>query len=331
MIAHVTHRYSTYSLAVIFCGLILSLIVVSDVDAQGLKRLRNAIGKVEDKVQERTTGAIENYLDSRISQETEKTLNKWFGVDMQSPQTSQGGNGFSGFGMDPNAKTESVYEFDFKISHLIETVEKGKSTKFRMITYINSELPYYAIQMTEIEGSTNAASGSPQAYMIMDAKNSVMVMLVNENGQQSSMVISQPGLGMDALAEDGSDMGEEYNTSMSGSDFIAGFNAMSGYESLGSRTISGFDAKGFRTQDGRSKIDIWITDQLINGYKQMMAASASVPMLAMFAPYASSGGMLVEITAVDEASNSKTMMRIEDGSGSHKHSIIMSQWPRLGY
>jgi hypothetical protein len=331
MKANVPHSYPTYTLAVIFCGLFLTLIVVSEVDAQGLKKLRNAIGKVEDKVQERTTGAIENYIDSRISQETEKTLNKWFGVDMQSSQTSQSGNRFSGFGMDPNAITESVYEFDFKISHYMETVEKGKSTKFRMITYINSEHPYYAIQMTEIEGITGVASGSAQAYMIMDAKNSVMLMLVNENGQQSSMVFSQPGLGMDVMTEDRSDMAEEYNATMSGSGFISGFNAMSGYESLGSRTISGFDAKGFRTQDGRSKIDIWLADQPIKGYKEMMSASASVPMMAMFAPYSSSGGMLVEITAADEASNSKTIMRIEDGSGAHKHSIVMSQWPRMRY
>ncbi len=334
MLAQLSHRFSSLVFAMLACLLLLSFPGVTEVQAQGLKRLRNAIGKVEDKVQEKTTGAIDNFIDSRISEETEKTLNKWFGVSINPSPSSQGGmsgaqsgNGFASFGMDPNAKTESVYTFDFKISHYMETVEKGKTSRFRMITYINSELPYYAIQMSEIDGN----DGSAQAYMIMDAKNSVMVMLVNENGQQSSMVISQPGLGMDALPEDGSATGQEYETAMNSSDFTAGFSAMAGYESLGSRTISGFDAKGFRTQDGRSNIEIWLTDEPIKGYKQIMSASASVPMMAMFAPYASSGGMLVEINATDAASNSKTTMRIEDGAGPHKHSIVMSQWPRMGF
>jgi len=63
----------------------------------------------------------------------------------------------------------------------------------------------------------------------------------------------------------------------------------------------------------------------------MMKASSSVPMMAMFAPYSASGGMLVEIITSDQASNAKTIMRLEEGSGPHNHSITMSQWPRMGF
>jgi len=339
MKTHKSSRYSRFLPALFTCGLILSLVVVTEVEAQGLKRLRNAIGKVEDKVQEKTTDVIENYIESKISQETERALNKWFGLGgMQHSQSThggmsgaQGGNGFGFFGMDPNAQTESQYEFDYKISYFMESVEKGKSTKFRMITYLNSGSPYYAIQMIEIEGSAGTASGSAEAYMIMDEKNSIMAMLVNENGQQSSIVFSLPDSGMDGLAAGESGMGEEYYTAGAETDLVAGFNATYGYESIGSRTISGFDANGFRTQEGRSNIEIWVTNESIKGYKEMQSASASVPMIAMFAPYASTGGMLVEMTANDEASNVKTTMRLEDGSGPHKHTIMMSQWPRVGF
>jgi hypothetical protein len=339
MKTHKSGRYSRFLPALLTCGLLLSLFVVTEVEAQGLKKLRTVIGKVEDKVQEKTTDVIENYIESKISQETEKALNKWFGFGgMQQSQSTrggmsgaQGGYGFGAFGMDPNAQTESVYEFDYKLSYFIESVEKGKSTKFRMITYLNSGSPYYAIQMIEIDGTAGSASGSAEAYMIMDEKNNVMAMLVNENGQQSSIVFSLADTGMDGLVAGDSGMAEEYYTAAAETDLVAGFNAMYGYESIGSRTISGFDANGFRTQEGRSKIDIWVTNESIKGYKEMQSASASVPMMAMFAPYASTGGMLVEMTANDEASDVKTTMRLEDGSGPHKHNIMMSQWPRLSF
>jgi len=272
MIAGKSPRWTTIAGIVLLCALFLPMIVVSEAEAQGLKRLRNAIGKVEHKVQEKKDELIDNYVDNKISEKTEETLNKWFGIGKRPSQSSSdgmsgdsGSGGFGMFGTSMNAPAESVYEFDYRITYFIESVEKGTSTKMRMNTYVNSKESYFAIQMNELSGSSGSGSGPADAYMIMDQKNSVMVMLINENGQRSSMALSLPETTMDEIMESASTIGDESTTESSPMSLTAGFNAMYGYESIGSRSISGYDTQGFRMQEGRSQVEIWVTDEPIKG------------------------------------------------------------------
>lgn len=330
----------SYSFSGFFVLLVLSIPLVSfsNSEAQGLKRLRNVINNVESKAQNKIDEALDKNIDQRVDDKTDEILNKWFGTESDQHQTgshassgsnsSSGMSGFGAFGLNSNATTESVYEFDFMVSHLFETVENGKSTRSRMISYINNSKAYFAIQFKDLESNSGSSYQSTDAYIVMDNKNMAMVMLMTENGEQSSIAFSIPETDDNGLPEPEAVMEEENDNQQMDSELSSMISSAFGFQEIGSRTISGFSTKGYRSGDASATIEFWITEETINGYQEMIASNSSIPMLMMFAPYATMGGMIVEIVVNDRESGSKTTMRIEDGSGPTNHKINMAEWPR---
>ena len=306
------------------------MLSLHDAEAQGLKKLREVARNVEGKAKSKIENKIDEEINNKIYNKTDETLEKWFGSGVQQNQlglsgssTSQSGNdisGFGAFGLNSNASTESVYSFDYKVSHFFESTENGKLTRSRMISYINNTEPYFALEFKTLDSNSESYNNSTDAYMIMDSKNMAMVMLVSENEKRSSIVFSIPE----------SDSNTEANEPFESvdSDMSSAFDMTYGYQEIGTRTISGFSAKGYRTGDSSADIEIWITDETIKGYEEIITSNSSIPLLTMFAPYATRSGMVVEMVLNDRQSGSKTTMRVEEGSGPTSLRISMSDWPR---
>lgn len=214
----------------------------------------------------------------------------------------------TGLGMLPNAPTESSYTFDVIASYELTSTEKGKAEPpMQMTLHFNRTQPYFGTKMTETSGKRD----QQEIFAIFDGKNESMVMLMSDGDGKMSMA------------------NRWKNAAESMRDTVMAANAAT-VEAIGTRTILGFSATGYRITDGDAVSEVWLTTEVAMRFGAIMSASSSVKKSKAAIPSNIPDGMLLESTTKNARDRTEIVMRATAVDTKANVTINMVDYPRMG-
>lgn len=214
----------------------------------------------------------------------------------------------AGFGMLPNAPTESSYTFDVIVSYELTSTEKGKTEPaIQMTLHFNRLQPYFGTKFTEKSGK----NGQQETFAIFDGKNESMVMLMSDADGKMSIA----NRWKDAAKFAGDTVIPVTTTTV---------------EKIGTRTISGYTAQGYRLTDGDVVSETWVTTEVAVRFGAIMRASSTMKQAKGTIPTGVPDGLLLESTTRNARDKSEVVMRATSIDTKASVTINMADYPRMG-
>ena len=304
-------------------GASFALIDVSPASAQ----LRGLGKRATDAVQRKT----EQKLNQKIDEAAQKLVDRSFDTMFGDGSDSESGDGKSSkgssrlFSMLPNAATEDHYDFDVVLTYKLENMPKGKSdgNEVLMMMNFNTNQPYAG---TRILSADPKRKDDGEVFAIFDAKNESMVMLMESKDGKFSMAYSWK----DAARYADNSAPASAPASTASSRPSGSPPPTAAYSKIGSKTIAGYKADGYRQETDQAIVDVWVTQDASIAFSNMMGASSSMKQARSAIPGSHPGGMLLETLTVDKQNGDKTLFtvtKIEKNAGVR---VNMNDYPRLG-
>lgn len=285
--------------------------------------------RAKDAVERKTEQKISQKIDEATSKLVDRSFNSVFGDDKGSGSGGGGGGGGGGgsrggsrlFSMLPNAPTESRYDFNSVFNYDIENIEKGKpSDVLQMTMEFNADKSYAGARLVQKD-----KPGEGAFHMIFDVPNESMVMLFESDTGKFSMAYSWKDAKRYADAPPAASSGGTVATAPVRQDA----KPMT-YTKLGSRKIAGYNTEGYRAEDEKGMVDVWVANDASLTYGRMMGATSSMKGMRGAMPDAYPVGMLMASEATDKKTGDKSRMTVTSVNTKAKVSIDMSQYPKLG-
>lgn len=283
---------------------------------------RRAASAIERKVDQKIDQKIEEAAEKLVNQ----SFNSIFGDDGTSSSSSgdkKSSGGSRIFSVLPNAPTEARYDFDVVLTYELEKITKsGKSEdKVLMLMHFNKDGNYAGTRLMPAERKKSDG----EVFAIFDVKNESMVMLMESEDGKFSIAYGWK----DAVryAEKSASQPPPATTAGS-STSSAPVTSTATYSHIGSRTIAGVPAEGYRSETADGTMDVWVAKDASLDHSRMMGASSSMKQLRTM-PTSHPEGMLLEITATDR-NGEKSKMTATKIDRNAKVRIDMDDYPRVG-
>lgn len=285
---------------------VILLIFASDLQAQILNRLQR---RAQERVEERVEQRIERELFNAADKMVDKAWESIFGAD---PEQSDGVNRrILPFSLNSNVQTESEYHFNtISIVEIVSTNADGTTGKpVEMHMHFSDSGQYTG---TSFAGE-DIDTGEGNMFMIYDFTNGAMVMLMeSEDGKFS-------------FAYDWASIPEEEPvTDIDETDFVP-----SSFISIGSRTIAGYHAEGYRIEEDGIKTDIWVTDADTFGRGYFLSAYSSTTHMSGVLPGEYPKGTILEIVSENTSNGEKVVMRTKDVKRNVSVVYKMADYPNI--
>ena len=177
-----------------FCLTIVFLLSPLFAEAQILNRIRRA-------AEQGVSNAVERRVEKEMENATQRQLEKAFG-ELYGPEADMEGAGLDLSkimkGVNLNVPTEDSYHFTGRaVMEMTGTDEKGKAIDpILMITYLSDNAEYSGMEISAAN-QKQQQDGVEKTIMIFDLKNKASVILVENEGEKTSM-----SLGFDADLEE---------------------------------------------------------------------------------------------------------------------------------
>ena len=291
-------------------GACISLAVASTAPAQAqlLDRLKK---RAADAVQRKTEEKVNNKIDELSQKMVDNSYNALFG-----DSASGGGRGPS-FAIGSNAKTEDRYTFDVVTTMVIESTKKGGASDGNAVMklHFNTNQPYTGTSMS----STDSKKLDGTVFIIFDAKNQAMVMLMASEKSKSSITYDWK----EALkyAQSAKTPKEQVNWDT--------VQAWKSYKKIGTKTIAGHAAEGYRAELPESTVEIWVTRDRGLAFGNMFGANSSIKQMRGRLPADYPQGMLLEMSSVNSKTGDKVNMRVTDISTNANVTYSMADYPKM--
>lgn len=287
--------------------------------------------KIGDRAKEAAERKTEQKINQKIDEATSKLVDKSFNSVFGDDDNSSGGGGAkkSGggsrlFSMLPNAPTEARYDFTSELTYDIENMPKGKPNgeDLTMTMHFNRDKSYAGARLIQ-KGKPNDGAFE----MIFDVPNESMVMLFESDTGKFSMAYSWKDAKRYAETAPA--------TAPSGGGSVATTTTRPDptpltYTKLGSRTIAGFKTEGYRAEDDKGIVDVWVANDPSLTYGRMMGATSGMKGMRGAMPDAYPVGMLMASESTDKRTGDKTRMTVTSVNNKANVSIDMSKYPKLG-
>ncbi len=296
---------------------LLALFIISavsvDANAQLLKRLKN---KAKDRVNEK----IENKIDQKLEEAANKMVDRTWESVFGEESASESGSGTKGasprslpFTLNSNVNTEEEYSFHrFSEMEIITTDENGSDSEPTLMKMLfNNDGDYSGTSFINEESRDK----KEEVFIVYDYKNEAMVMLMNSEDGKASFAYdwTQPAVTMDYEESEGN-----------------GYEEFSEYEELGSKTILGFECKGYKMEDDYSSTEFWVTEETDSGYQKMMNANGSTRYFQGRTMMFNSSATVMEMESLNKQTNEKMTMKMTKVDESTRMSFTMSDYPTIG-
>lgn len=296
--------------------MLLSLAFASTADAQLFNRLKErAIKAAENKIEEKLSNEVEKAAERAVEKSWQSIFGEEFGKK---------GDGINvSFTMNSNAVTEETYSFDVITTMEVQTDQENCDSDGPMImkmhfnnTEAYSGTGFSGEQVDESEG---------EMFMIYDLKNESMIMLMeNEDGKFSfAYDWSQARM----LAEDFEKMEADSSVDSDEEDMDEWDN----FEEIGTKTISGLECRGYRSESEYSVMEYWVTDDEDLGIQKMLRINDQTKHLKGNVPENYPTEMLMEMIQEDLNSGEKTTMRVTDINRNAFVTYSMSDYPAMSF
>ena len=308
-----------FSLAV---ALFLLSIPQAEADAQ-LGRLLER--KAKEAVERKAEAKVDQKIDELAGKMVDRSFESIFGADGPEGAASSGASGSGGasarrggagmFAAMPNAPTEERYDFDLVISYDLELTERGKRSEetATMMTHYSRSAPYTGTRMIP----KDAKKSDGEAFIIFDAKNESMVMLMTSEDGKFSMAYGWK----DAQAF--------VDAAAAGSADVAAAEEPVNFERIGTKQIAGYSADGYRTttEDGTS--EIWVSRDAALAPGRMFGANASMKQMRGIIPDGQPMGAMLEVNTLSKDGDRMIMRATKVDTGARVR-IEMSEYPKVG-
>ena len=285
--------------------------------AQGiLDRLKKkAADAVEKKAEDKATAKIDQMAQKLV----DNSFAALFGDSTGAAAT--GGTGAGGglpFSIGSNAKTESSYTFNVVTTMEIESSRRaGKSDgKAVLEMHFNTNEPYTGTRVASADGKRTEGV----AFVVLDAKNQAMVMLMASEKSKFSIAYDWKEAQRYAEAA-GNSPRDQVNWDT--------VKVWKNYSRIGTRTIAGFPADGYRTETPDVTIEVWVSRDGRLGAGKLFGANSGLKQMKGRLPAEYPQGMLLEMTSVNNGTGEKVTMRVTNIDTNAHVTYAMADYPKM--
>jgi hypothetical protein len=269
--------------------------------------LSSASAQLINAIKRKAAQALEQRMDDKMSARMDS---------MSARMAAQAVGNAEGFSLNANVATEPAYAFSVVATYEFSGTERGAAQPaMRMAMHFNETQPFFASRVFNIsDGKRSSGDDIQDVTMIFDGKNAAMVTLLNGADGKLSMAYSWKD-----AAQYASDTSETETPSTTAT-----------MERIGTRTILGYNATGYRMVDGDVTTDVWMTTDLDLRFDRMMRASSSVKQTRSAVPAVAPDGMLLESVTRSARDNTEFTMRAVAIDTKANVTFTMAEYPRLG-
>lgn len=298
----------------------------------------SASAQILKKIGQRASDAVERKAESKVNQKidqaadrlVDKSFDSVFGSDTPSDSKSGGkssGNrgGSSMFKLIPNAPTEDHYDFNVVLTYEIENRPKGGAAtdKAEMLMNFSSANKYAGVKIKAAEPK----KGDGDVFAIFDVKNEAMVMLFNSDDGKFSIAYGWHDAVKyaDTVTAPKTTSGGGATTTTTAAD-----GSTMTWTKIGKRTIAGYSSDGYRGEDDKSIVEIWVSTDPSLSFGRMMGATSSMKQLRSNVPANHPVGLLMETNSTDKKTGDKGRMTVTSVDKNANVRINMADYPRPG-
>jgi hypothetical protein len=301
----------------------LFLLSIPQAEAEGqLGRILSR--KAKEAVEKKAEAKVDQKIDEMAGKMVDRSFASIFGAEGPEGATSSGTSGADGaagrrtgagmFAAMPNAPTEERYDFDLVISYDLELTESGKRPEetATMLTHYSRSAPYTGTRMLP----KDAKKSDGEAFIIFDAGNESMVMLMTSEDGKFSMAYGWKDA--QAYAQSAGVGGAE----------AANVEPVD-FERIGTKSIAGYSAEGYRTTTEDGTTEIWVSRDAALAPSRMFGANASMKQMRGIIPDGQPMGALLEVNTLDKDGDRMVMRATKVDTGARVR-VEMSEYPKLG-
>lgn len=300
-------------LRVASCAAILA-IVATPARSQGI------FDRIKKKAADAVTQKAEDKVDAKIDEMSRKLVDNSFAAMFGDPSSTakDGGAGSSPFTIGSNAKTEDSYTFNVVTTMEIESSKNtGKSDgKAVLMMHFNTNEAYTGTSITSAD--TKKQEGT--AFVILDAKNQAMVMLMSSEKSKFS------------IAYDWKEAQKYTSASTTVPKDQVNWDTVKvwrSYSKIGTKTIAGYAADGYRSESPDATIEMWVSHDRALSVGNMFAANSGMKQMKGRLPEDYPQGMLLQMTSVNNKTAEKVTMTVTNIDTNAHVTYAMADYPKM--
>lgn len=222
----------------------------------------------------------------------------------------------SHFWTNNDAKTESSYNFNVVTTMEVASSKNGDDKAILKMHY-NTKEPYSGILMIPADPKKQQQG---TAFVIFDAKNQAMVMLMSSDKSKLSMAY---GWG------DAQKYAASYAAPAPRVDWDT-VKVWKNYSRIGTKTIDGYSADGYRMENADGSAEMWISHDARLSVGNMFAASSGLKQMRGRLPENFPDGMLLQLTGVNTKTGETVTMNVTSIDTNANVAYNMADYPKMG-
>ena len=294
-------------------------VLAAPADGQSLaERLKK---RATDAIQKKT----EDKVDAKIDQLAQRAVDNSFAMVFgESAAPAAGGASASGasaggrlpFSLGGNTATESEYRFNVVMTVRIETSAQAGSQPTAAVVnlHFNTSQPYTGTAVVSADGQPVNGAG----FVVLDSKNHAMVMFVATDKNKFSMAYDWKDAQQFAVNASHAEQ-VKWDT----------VTTWKGYRRIGSKTVAGYAADGYRAETPDGVMDLWLTRDARLAVGSIFGATASMKQFKGRMPEDMPQGMLLEMTSTKTASGERVTMQVTHVDADAHVSYALSEYPKM--
>jgi hypothetical protein len=287
------------------------------------------VKKATDAVTQKTQDKVNGKIDEMSQKMVDNTFATMFG-DSAAPAakgapgapgapgaTAAGGSPFS---MGGNATTESSYSFNVVTTMEIQSSKSTNPASNAVLKmHFNTTQPYTG---TLVVSADPKQQGS--AFVVLDAKNQAMVMLVASDKSKFSMAYgwndAQKFVPPPSAAVPAPKPQVNWDT----------VKVWNSYTKIGTKTIAGYSADGYRMERPEGTVETWVSRDERLSVGNMFAANSGLKQMKGRLPADYPTGMLLQLNSVNKTTGETVTMTVTSIDTDAHVVYNMSDYPRPG-
>ena len=220
-----------------------------------------------------------------------------------------------------DAKTESSYNFNIVTTMEIASSKNGDDKAILKMHY-NTKEPYTG---TLIISADPKKQQQGSAFVVLDAKNQSMVMLMSSDKSKFSMAYGWSDAGKYASSAPGS--ASPTPRQQVNWDTVKVWN---NFSRIGSKTIAGYAADGYRMERPDGNAEIWVSHDPRLDVGDMFAANSGLRQMRGRIPDGYPQGMLLQLTGVNTKTGETVTMTVTSIDTNANVTYNMADYPKAG-
>jgi hypothetical protein len=295
------------------CAAILA-IVATPARSQGIfDRIKK---KAADAVSQKAEDKVNNKIDEMSRKLVDNSFAAMFGDSSAAGAKGENGAASSPFSLGGNAKTEDSYTFNVVTTMEIESSKSTKSDgKAVIMMHFNTNEPYTG---TSIVSTDPKQQGS--AFIILDAKNQAMVMLMSSEKSKFSIAYGWKE------AQKYTPVSTTVPKEQVNWDTVKVWRS---YSKIGTKTIAGYAADGYRSESPDATVEMWVSHDGALSVGNMFAANSGMKQMKGRLPADYPQGMLLQMTSTNNKTAEKVTMTVTKIDTNAHVTYAMADYPKM--